>query len=504
MQWQRRLLSLYHLTETGWFRVGIWLFFLGLFWLVAYVSLDPDFGWHLRMGEIILTSGFPSSEPFSYTMPSYPFIDHEWLTDVIWAASFPVIGKSGLALLYALMAVGAVAAIFPFKSFGSVWAPFLLTIGVMLPRYSLRSQVASWLLLTIFIRLLQTKLIRFRLACLLLLQLFWTNLHGSFPLGVVLISLYAIYMWVKTRSWSLAQLVVPLSLAVTLINPYGIRLWQEVFRHLKLGLLHSQISEWRPMYTYVDFSFWFLAVLVMMFVWRYRKQYSSWIIMVGIVLFVMSLTALRHAPLFALVSLPLIASGMERLRSESDKRKGGKTRYQQFSIVLSLLSLGVVFIEGGFAVWGWLGYREDIYYPQKAVTFLSENKRKGELFAPYGWGGYLVWKLPAPKVFVDGRMPTFTWNAPPGESDNALAEYVEVSQGKNVAEIFAKYRVKTALLPAPREITPLQAKLYTHLRALSLVKGKETTGDLFTTVLEKQGWHKIYLDQTAVIYTSPE
>ena len=156
------------------------------------------------------------------------------------------------------------------------------------------------------------------------------------------------------------------------------------------------------------------------------------------------------------------------------------------------------------AVWGWLGYREDIYYPQKAVTFLSENKRKGELFAPYGWGGYLVWKLPAPKVFVDGRMPTFTWNAPPGESDNALAEYVELSQGKNVAEIFAKYRVKTALLPAPREITPLQAKLYTHLRALSLVKGKETTGDLFTTVLEKQGWHKIYLDQTAVIYTSPE
>lgn len=504
MQWQKYLLRLYALTESRPFQIGVWISIFLLFWTVAFVSLDPDFGWHLKLGQYILEKGLPQTDPFSYTMPSYPFIDHEWLTGVIWAANFPVIGKSGLAFLTALMVVGAIAALFPFKSFSLGLTPFLLTVGVILPRYSLRSQVASWFLLTIFIRLLQTKLTIFRLTCLLLLQLFWTNLHGSFPLGVALITLYAIYEWVKTRSWSLAQIAAPLSLVMTLINPYGIRLWQEVFRHLKPGLLHSQISEWRPMYTYVDFSFWFLAVLFAMFVWRYRKRYTPWMIMVGSVLFAMSLTALRHAPLFALVSLPLIAAGMERLRNESDKGKGGETRYQLFSTGLILLSLGVVFIEGGFAVWGWSGYREGKYYPEKAIAFLSENVQRGELFVPYGWGGYLVWKLPDSKVFIDGRMPTFTWNAPEGESDNAFAEYVDVSQGKNVAEIFAKYRVKTVLLPAPREITQLQAKLYAYLRALSLVKSKDTPSDLFTTVLEKQGWQKVYQDQTAVIYTSPK
>ena len=44
------------------------------------VILDPDFGWILRMGKIILERGIPEKDPFSYTMSSYPFIAHQWLS----------------------------------------------------------------------------------------------------------------------------------------------------------------------------------------------------------------------------------------------------------------------------------------------------------------------------------------------------------------------------------------------------------------------------------------
>jgi hypothetical protein len=54
--------------------------------------LDPDFGWHYKLGEIIAVTGIPETDPFSYTMPSFPFIAHEWLTSYF---IFRLLDKSG-------------------------------------------------------------------------------------------------------------------------------------------------------------------------------------------------------------------------------------------------------------------------------------------------------------------------------------------------------------------------------------------------------------------------
>ncbi|MFH1856275.1 MAG: hypothetical protein ABH836_03465, partial [Candidatus Omnitrophota bacterium] len=43
---------------------------------------DPDMGWHIRNGQDILRWGVPHGDLFSYTMPGYPWVAHEWLTDV--------------------------------------------------------------------------------------------------------------------------------------------------------------------------------------------------------------------------------------------------------------------------------------------------------------------------------------------------------------------------------------------------------------------------------------
>ena len=79
------------------------LFFLAiafnfiLSWVRGTFMLDPDFGWHLRMGQIILQTGIPATDPFSYTMQSYPFVDHEWLTNIGFSYLHPLIEIPGLA-----------------------------------------------------------------------------------------------------------------------------------------------------------------------------------------------------------------------------------------------------------------------------------------------------------------------------------------------------------------------------------------------------------------------
>jgi len=62
--------------------VGFLLIIFVIFLIRGGVFLDPDFGWHLRVGEIIQESGFPKTDPLSFTMPTFGFVDHEWLTNI--------------------------------------------------------------------------------------------------------------------------------------------------------------------------------------------------------------------------------------------------------------------------------------------------------------------------------------------------------------------------------------------------------------------------------------
>ncbi|MCH7641363.1 hypothetical protein IID22_04155 [Patescibacteria group bacterium] len=38
-----------------------------LFWAKGAISLDPDFGFRLKTGELILAEGIPKTDPYSYT-----------------------------------------------------------------------------------------------------------------------------------------------------------------------------------------------------------------------------------------------------------------------------------------------------------------------------------------------------------------------------------------------------------------------------------------------------
>ena len=61
-------------------------------------ALDPDLGWHLRTGELILASGkIPTADPYSFTVAGAPWVEHEWLWQVAAAwirAELGIMGRS--------------------------------------------------------------------------------------------------------------------------------------------------------------------------------------------------------------------------------------------------------------------------------------------------------------------------------------------------------------------------------------------------------------------------
>ena len=91
------------LGRTSWYYILIFCL-VGIFFGFKLVwFLDPDFGWHLRVGELIAKQGIPRTDPFSFTMPSYLFVDHEWLTNVIIYFGYSLFGSVFLYFVFLIL-----------------------------------------------------------------------------------------------------------------------------------------------------------------------------------------------------------------------------------------------------------------------------------------------------------------------------------------------------------------------------------------------------------------
>ena len=88
-----------------WVQLGGLVAFLLIIPFARHV--DPDFWWHLRTGELIVTSGLPSTDPFSWTAGGTAWVMHEWLSEALLYAVYTVFGYVGSVLMFGFAATGA-------------------------------------------------------------------------------------------------------------------------------------------------------------------------------------------------------------------------------------------------------------------------------------------------------------------------------------------------------------------------------------------------------------
>ena len=148
-----------------------------------------------------------------------------------------------------------------------------------------------------------------------------------------------------------------------------------------------------------------------------------------------------------------------------------------------------------------LRFREEIFYPKKAAIYLKDHMPEGRIFSEYGWGGYLIWKLPEKKVFIDGRMPSWREDRNAAEgAQGAIDDYAAIVTGREDNQThFDKYGIDTVLWSKSHSETFLEKFVESVYEPLM---HKKNSFDIIQA-LENDGWKKIYEDEVSVIHQRP-
>src|SRR5205814_1427764 len=146
-------------------------------------------------------------------------------------------------------------------------------------------------------------------------------------------------------------------------------------------------------------------------IFNFKKFFSTEELGIFFILLAAGLSSQRHIPIWAILATFMFAKAFFLFAKEATKKQKTRWRFNRvyvgflfLVIVLSLYRTSTAFSQAKMI-------NEIGFYPRGAVLFLQKQSLKGEIFALYDWGGYLDWKLPEKKVFVDGRMPSWRWGS---------------------------------------------------------------------------------------------
>jgi len=428
------------------------------------LNADGDLPRHLATGRLILETGkIPLSEPFVYPYLGQPYVPHEWLFGVIFYVIYKFTGLSGLVLCSAFLLAAAFTLLYDHlsKKYSLLFPVLLLTLwgaAVSSLHWITRPHIFTMLFLVIWLiwmdRLRNGEPLR--LWKFLFLMLLWCNLHAEFMMGILVTGAFLVgWVWERRERPTETSLVIGkrmltvllVSLPITLINPAVYQPWLRVINYLRNDYLMTVINETNPP-DFLQSGFWILLVLmilsVILIILNLRKiPRADLLLMLGITL--MTLTSARSVHLYGILAPFCLAGLFVDLKQVPWIAKYEKMFLQMetqlrvylAAVLVTLISLFVLIT----------GQRIDLYkfdqhlFPVQAVAWLRNHPQSGNLFNDFNWGGYLIlMSEPKQLVFIDSMAD---------HTGVLTKEYAQaIAPGGNWQEIFDRYQIQWAILPA--------------------------------------------------------
>ncbi len=447
---------------------------------------DGDTGWHIRTGELVLTTGHvPVADPFSFSRPGRPWFAWEWLSDVAFALLWRWRGLAAVAAFCGV--VIAVSAAILFARLLERGTGLAIALGATMAavsassvHYLARPHVFSILFYALALWFLERDRAApaRRVWLLVPLTALWANLHAGFiAWGVTLAVLVAVSAagreWAKVRRYSLLAAGCA---AASLVNPYGWNLHAHVLQYLNSKWIMDHVQEFQsPSIRSEGMVVYALLLLAAVAVASRADRFEGALVLLWAFA---SLRSARHVPLFALVAAPVVAEFCAGVWKRAAERMGDRSSVallRDFALDLgrrprpsAWLAISAVLMMNLLPSVGFPDSRFPVNAVERNLARLSPSGAPPRVLTSDQWADYLIFRLyPKQRVFFDGRSDFF--------GQQVGGDYRKLMAGeRDWRQLLDRYGFETALLP--------------HDWPLSTLLDREP------------GWRRIYEDRVAVLF----
>ena len=413
---------------------------------VGYPAGDSDTYWHLASGQWMLDHReILRADVFSSTVSGQPYSVGEWLGEIVLTLAFNAGSWAGLAIFRAVLVW--VAAFFLARLARRRGAPLgaallvaIWAVVVFKTRWTDRPAIFTFVMFPVLLDLLYSARAGSRRALVAIppLILLWANLHGGYAIGIALVLAFTVEAVIRRRPDSAPlALTLAASVALSFIDPETFGVAGAAGHALAPPRF---ISEEAPPDVLEPSGFIFAAFVLATLGIALLDGGGILDALVLLPLLWLGLSAQRHLAFFVFASTPFVAAGVARLYGRLLPR-GRAFRPVPASAAAALallLSAGALISATGAPT-----LPDERAFPAAAVAALKTGS--GTLLNEYDWGGYLIYRVPERKVFVDGRLFPFY--------PAVLRDYRDaVELRQNWRDILAKYDVREVLLAPARAL----------------------------------------------------
>jgi hypothetical protein len=395
---------------------------------------SPDIGFHLSTARwMVEHRAWPTTDLFSFTFVGHPYVDLQWLFQLLLYGANALGGTSliitlkiavtllfwGLLVVRARRAAGALP-----------WfTPLVLLLVALGDYYEERPHLFSWVYGSLVLLVLEEygRGNRRWLPALPAILLLWVNTHQLFVLGLVLIGVHAAWELRKGAGADRALFVWgALSAAACLINPYGVKAL--LFPLTLLGEIQSShvfagastgIAELQPPFSlslyylagrFVLFQpplYWHLytALIVVGLVGAWRKARVPDLVVWAGFAYVFA-RAHKNLGYFVMATFPLAVAGLDlamwRIRTALARRRAARAapvpapRAVLWAPLVLAVALVPLTLSGRLYKLAWSdfpirsGYNST-FLPVEASQFLVDHRIEGKILTTFGYGSYVHW-----------------------------------------------------------------------------------------------------------------